>query len=111
MSREEILFLNDMLLACQKIQRYSKGLTKDQFFAEEKTYDAVLRNIEIIGEATKQLSQDYRSQHPDVDWRKIAGLRDVVIHQYFGLDAHILWDIVTQEIPALETQLNSLLKP
>lgn len=110
MSPEDQLFLNDLTLSCDKILRYSSGLSREQFFAEEKTYDAVLRNLEILGEAVKHLSREFRDAHPKIEWRKIAGLRDMVIHEYFGLDAHILWDVVSNEVPRLREQLQSITK-
>jgi uncharacterized protein with HEPN domain len=90
--------------------RYSSGITREQFFADERTYDAVLRNLEILGEVVKHLSREFRDAHPMVEWRKIAGLRDMVIHEYFGLDAHILWDVVSNEVPQLREQLRSITK-
>lgn len=80
MSPEDPLFLNDLTHSCEKILRYTSGISREQFFADEKTYDAVLRNLEILGEAVKHLSPEFRDAHPKIEWRKIAGLRDMVIH-------------------------------
>jgi uncharacterized protein with HEPN domain len=109
MSREHRLFLADMHKACEKVVRYTQGLTREQFVADEKTFDAVMRDLEIVGEAAKHIPPEVRAEAPDIDWRKIAGLRDVVIHEYFGLDLEIIWDIVTREVPALREQLQRLL--
>ncbi len=65
-------------------------------------------NLEILGEAVKHLSSEFRNANTPIEWRKIAGLRDIVIHEYFGLDAHILWDVISNEIPRLQTQLKSI---
>lgn len=110
MSPKDKLFLNDLVRSCEKVLRYSSGLSREQFFADEKTYDAVLRNLEILGEAVKHLSSEFRDSHTQIEWRKIAGLRDMVIHEYFGLDAHILWDVLSNEVPRLREQLRSITK-
>jgi uncharacterized protein with HEPN domain len=68
-----------------------------------------VRNLEVIGEAVKQLRADVRSAHPDVEWQKIAGLRDILIHAYFGIDLDIVWDVVSNKLPALETRIRSIL--
>jgi uncharacterized protein with HEPN domain len=109
-SPEDRTFIGDILRSCEKVIRYSRGLSKEVFFADELKYDAVLRNLEIIGEAVKHLSSESRDRHPEIAWRKIAGLRDMVIHEYFGLDATILWDVITSEVPKLRAQADSILK-
>jgi uncharacterized protein with HEPN domain len=101
MSRDYRLYLDDMRESCEKILRYTRGLTFEQFLHDEKTFDAVVRNLEIIGEAAKHIPPEVRSRHPAVEWPKIAGLRDVVAHEYFGLDEDILWDIVQSHVPVL----------
>jgi uncharacterized protein with HEPN domain len=100
-SREARLYVQDILMACEKIQRYTTGLTRDEFLQDERTYDAVIRNLLIIGEATKHLPEDIRALRPDITWRKIAGMRDIVVHVYFGIDDNVLWDVVTVKIPEL----------
>lgn len=107
MSREYRLYLNDMRVACQKTLRYTRNLTLDQFLKDEKTFDAVLHNLEILGEAAKHIPPDVQSPYPHVEWRKIAGLRDVIAHEYLGIDEDILWDIIENRIPLL---LNDLLR-
>lgn len=109
MSRDVNLFLEDMQVACEKVIRYVKDLTQTQFLKDEKTYDAVVRNLTIIGEAVKNLPQKIRELHPSIEWRKIAGFRDIAVHDYFGIDEDILWDIIQNEIPYLLTQLNQII--
>lgn len=84
-------------------------MTFDAFRTDEKTFDAVVRNLEIIGEAAKHVSQDIRDSYPDVSWRGMAGFRDVVTHAYFSVNAYIVWDIVQTKIPQLLEQVNPIL--
>ena len=85
MSRESRLFLEDMRKACEKVVRFTHGLTREQILADEKTFDALLRNLEIIGEAAKHIPEGIRTQHPSVDCRKMAGFRDVAPMSISGL--------------------------
>ncbi len=101
MSRDPRLYLEDIRESCAKIERYTHGLSFESFRADEKTVDAVLRNLTVIGEAVKHLPDDLRNRYPEVEWRKIAGLRDIVVHEYFGIDEDILWDIIQNKIPEL----------
>lgn len=105
MSRDWRLYWDDVLVACRKVQRYVVGLDKQKFQADERTYNAVLRNLEIIGEASKHLPEQVRTQVAGVDWRKIAGFRDIVAQKYFGVDDTILWDIVNAKVPELLSSL------
>jgi len=100
-SRDWRLYWDDALVACRKIQRFTAGLDKDGFRSDERTYDAVLRNLEVIGEAVKNLPEEARDRAPAIEWRKIAGLRDIIAHGYFGIDDEILWDIVARKVPEL----------
>jgi uncharacterized protein with HEPN domain len=109
MSRDVRLYLGDICESCEKIMRYCQGLSFDQFVADEKTFDAVVRNLEIIGEAAKHIPVEVRERYADVKWNKIAGLRDIVVHEYFGLDEDILWDIVQNEVPALLDQMRRII--
>ena len=110
MPRDFSVYLEDILGATGKITRYTTGLSKQDFAGDDKTLDAVVRNLEVIGEAVKQLPADLRSREPSVDWQKIAGLRDILIHQYFGIDVDILWDIIRNKLPALEVSVSALLR-
>lgn len=111
MSREYRFFLReDMRQACEKVIRFTQGLKRERFFSKEETFDAVMRNLEIIGEAAKHIPGEIRDQHTGVDWRKIAGFRDVAIHEYFGLDSDLIWDIVTEKVPDLKGELDFLLR-
>ena len=108
MSRENALFLTDIRQACERVLEFTKGLSRDDFFKDAKSHDAVLHNLQIIGEAVKHLSGEFKAEHPDIPWRKIAGFRDLIVHEYFGIDAHILWDIIRREVPLLRDQIRKL---
>ena len=98
-----------MLEACEKVMR-SEGLDFHAFVRNELVYDAVLRNLEVLGEAAKKVPDSVRARHPSVEWRAIAGLRDVLAHAYFALDEATLWDIVAQKVPALAGVLRQILE-
>ena len=100
MSRDYVLYLNDMQSACDKILRYTRDLAFDTFMNDEKTFDAVIRNLEILGEAAKHIPPQVRARYPQIEWRKIAGMRDVVAHRYFGVDEDILWDVIQNRVLA-----------
>jgi uncharacterized protein with HEPN domain len=103
-------FLEDTLDAIRKIRDYTDGLSLQAFAADAKTFDAVIRNLEIIGEAVKQIPEDIRSLHPEVEWKRIGRLRDILIHQYFGVDVQIVWDIVQNKLALLERATTTLLE-
>jgi uncharacterized protein with HEPN domain len=109
MSRDYKVYLEDILEAIQKIQIYTATFSRQIFFDDKKTIDAVARNLEIIGEAIKKLPEDLRSRYPEVDWKKIAGLRDILVHEYFGIDVEIIWDIIQNKLPLLAKQIKSIL--
>jgi uncharacterized protein with HEPN domain len=109
MSRDYGLYLADMEHACRKIIRYTSGLSFAEFIEDEKTFDAVVRNLEVIGEAAKHIPSDVRDRYPRVAWSRIAGLRDIVAHEYFGLDVDILWDIIQNHVPALLEEVQRIL--
>ena len=110
MPRDALVLLEDILEACEKIARYTAELSIDAFRQDAKTLDAVARNLEIIGEAAKKLPADVRNEMSGIEWNRIAGLRDVLIHNYFGIDADIIWDVVQTKIPALRTQVAARLQ-
>lgn len=109
MSRDLRLFLEDIATACRRIIRYCGGLTFAEFRQDEKTFDAVVRNLEVIGEAAKRVPVEDRELHPEVAWRKIAGLRDVIAHGYFSLEPEMLWDVVSNRVPELLPQILDIL--
>ena len=102
------LLLEDILTSIDKIERYVAGLEREQFLNDEKSMDAVVRNLEIIGEATRQLPDEFTTQHLGIPWAQIAGLRNRIVHAYFGLDLDIIWEII-QQLPLLRQQIQSLI--
>jgi len=110
MSRDYRLFLDDMKACCAKIARYIGDMTYESFIADEKTFDAVVRNLEIVGEAAKHIPAEIKDRHIEVEWSKAAGIRDIIAHEYFGIDDEILWDVVSNHIPRLATQLRDVIR-
>lgn len=108
--RAEGDFLRDIQEAVRRIQAYTDAMAYDQFLTDPKTQNAVVRNLEIIGEATKNLSTQLRESYPDVPWKGMAGIRDRLIHRYFGVNLDIVWDIVTVELPLLESLVEKILR-
>jgi uncharacterized protein with HEPN domain len=108
-SRDVLAHVVDMLDCARRIEAYSRGLDLHVFREQGMAYDAVLRNLEVLGEAAKGVTPELRLRHPEVQWRSMAGLRDVLIHRYFGLEDETLWDVVVNEIPVLITALGRVL--
>ena len=106
MSRDYELLVQDILNASKKILRYTEGMDYNDFLENELVRDAVLRNIEIIGEAAKNLHDSHRQTYPEIEWRKIAGMWDFVADEYFGVSDEIVWNVVTDKIPELLARLD-----
>ena len=100
--------LDDILDAAEKIHRYTADMTFEEFTDDEKTDDAVLRNFEVIGEAAKNIPEEFREEHNDVPWSEMAGMRDRLIHGYSSVDLHIVWMTVLEEIPSLISQIRAV---
>lgn len=104
------LYLEDILEAIKKIEDFTHGMSLGSFKQDLKTIDAVVRNIEVIGEAAKKIPNELRVQHPKVPWKQIVGARDKVIHEYFGVDLDIIWKTVVEDLPVFKQQIENLLK-
>jgi len=108
--RDYRLYLDDIFEATRKIERYIKGLTFAKLKSNDLAIDAVVRNLGIIGEAAKNIPTNIKEKYSDIEWRKIAGLRDILIHEYFGVDLDVLWDIIKNKVPALRKQVARILR-
>ncbi len=104
--RDADLLVEDILAAIGKIEGYTRGITRDAFLADDKTIDAVVRNLEIIGEAARRMPSEFVTAYPGVPWQQIAGLRNRVVHEYFGLDLEIVWQIIERDLPQLKGRLS-----
>jgi uncharacterized protein with HEPN domain len=109
MSKRPIeLLLNDMLDAIDRIRQYTDGISFETFSGDQKTIDAVARNFEIIGEAANRLPDDFKEKHSEIEWFKVVGLRHRIIHEYFGIDIEMIWQIVNSDLPTLRDALSRI---
>jgi len=109
MIKEPKIFIEHILESIKNIESFSKGISKDKFTKDRKTQSAVVRELEIIGEATKNLTLDFVDKYPNVEWKKIAGLRDKLIHHYFGVRLDRIWKVIQKDIPKLKKDINEIL--
>jgi uncharacterized protein with HEPN domain len=107
--RNVALLLFDILSSIKKIQEYTTGMTFELYLADSKTRDAVERNFEIIGEAASRIPEEYKHEHPHIEWRILKDFRNFIIHHYFGIDNLIVWDIAQQRLPGLLEEISDLL--
>ena len=103
--REFVDYLRDILDAIEKAERFTEGLDFKQFAADDKTSFAVIRTLEIIGEAAKKVPKSVKNRYPSVPWREITGIRDKLIHDYFGVNLEVVWKTVQQDLPILKPLL------
>jgi len=108
--RDNRILLTDILDSIEKIEQYSIDIEEHEFRENSEKQDAVIRRIEIIGEAVKHLSTDLTDKYSHIPWRQIAGMRDILIHNYFGVSTGLVWRVVKQEIPTLKQQLREVLR-
>jgi uncharacterized protein with HEPN domain len=108
-SRDPLLFLEDIELRCARIIEYTQGLTQEEALTDSMRLDAVLMNLHTIGEAVKNLPEEMRQQYQDVPWRQISGMRDFVANVYFAIDIDIVWDTVQNDVPALLERIREII--
>ena len=109
--RDDLVYVDDILDALGRIKRYCGDVKKDEFMANDMLRDAVVRNLEIIGEASSRLSESFRERHKEPEWRKIIGMRNRIIHAYDIVEYAIVWDVVKMDLPQLEAKLRKLATP
>lgn len=110
MPRDFKIYLEDIIECIGKIYTYTAGLLVVDFCNDEKTIDAVIRNLEIIGEAARRLPEEIRMRFPGVEWHKIISLRNILIHEYPGIDLETIWDIIENKLATLEEQIKEILR-
>lgn len=109
MKKDPIVFIGHILESIQLIEEYSKNVTQAKFHKNPALQDAIIRRLEIIGEAVKNLPTSYKTKYPDIPWQQIAGMRDILIHKYFAVDLLLTWKVVKQELPSIKKKLSAIL--
>jgi uncharacterized protein with HEPN domain len=107
--REPELLLGDIIDSIQKIKNYTNGMSSKEFFGDDKTLDAVIRNFEIIGEAANRMPEEIRDNFNDVNWHRIRGFRNRIVHDYMGIDYEIVWEIIVNDLEELQQQIQHII--
>jgi len=109
MKKDDKVYLHHILDAIKNIEDFTEGLNKEKFLKSKLIQDGVLRNLEIIGEATKQLSEEFKDSNADIEWKKIAGMRDILIHNYLGVDIEIVWGVIENRLSDLSKKVSKFI--
>ena len=110
MVKNNLVFITHILENIEKIESFTKDLAKEGFLKDELKQYAVVRAIEIIGEASKNLSEDFKKEHPEVEWKEIIGARDKISHHYFGIKLSTIWNIITNDLPDLKKKVKAIIE-
>lgn len=110
MKKDEKIFLIHILEAIEKIEKYTKDITKNKFLTSDEKQDAVIRELEVIGEAVKNLSKEFRERYNSIPWKEFTGIRDKLIHAYFNVNIERVWNVIRQDIPNLKMEIEKILK-
>lgn len=105
MKKDPKIFIEHILESIARIEEYTKEITKDEFLSSSKIQDAVIRRIEVIGEAVKNIPDEMKQKYPYMPWRKMTGMRDILIHEYFGVDLELTWRVVKEDITDLKKRM------
>ena len=108
--RDNTDYINDILNSINEIEEFTKNMDFDAFFKDSKTRHAVVRCLEILGEAAKNITQELKDKNPEIPWKKMAGTRDILAHEYFGIDMKKVWEVKEKEFPALKPRMKDLSK-
>jgi uncharacterized protein with HEPN domain len=106
--RDISIFIEHIIESIKLIETYTHEIAKEEFLSSHDIQDKVFRRLEIIGEAAKNLPEEFRKSHPEIEWKKMAGLRDVLIHSYFGIDLELAWKVIEKDIPDLKNKISKI---
>jgi uncharacterized protein with HEPN domain len=108
--KKNLLFLKDILDSIQRIESYIEGIHYESFSSNQMMFDAVIRNLEVIGEASRNMPEEIRNKYPEIPWRKMIALRNILIHEYFGIDESIVWEVIKTNLPQLKPDIVRVLQ-
>ena len=109
MKRDYRLFIKDIIAAMESIEGFVEGMSFEELMQDDKTASAVIRKFEIVGEATKLFPDELKEEHPEIQWKRMAGMRDRLIHAYFGVDYKLVWEAIKAEVPSMKLKLQEIL--
>ena len=110
MKRDETVYLRHILDAIDSIEEYTRSMSENEFFSNSMAHDAVVRQLEVIGEASNNISDDFQDRHPKIPWGKMIGIRNKIIHEYFNINYAIVWDTIQDDLPMLKKLIKKILK-
>ena len=103
-------YISDILISIQDVEEFTTGITFEDFSKDKKTIKAVIRSLEVLGEASKKIPDEIRNRYPRIPWKRMAGMRDKLIHEYFGVDLEIVWNVAKKELPPVKSSIEELVR-